>query len=264
MSDRKLNDAQEVDFWRLVDRHILPSFDPDDEASYTNALTKFLKVSRGQFYEQHKIFLMRVGLRSLMNDAWGRRRSQLKAEIATCWHDNKPPPPAAHAALVDEVHHALERKKEERELTSERNARTVRQRKEARQYAAEHGIPLDDVGAHRAGVSMRIAVSALEEYACKRAADILSSWFCDGGRPLGNCTKADLVRLGERERNVGQGHLATATFYLSLAEHCATEQTVCSMDAAVIVECFNVAFGAGHKQSREPVTPSRIVAPVGE
>lgn len=164
--------------------------------------------------------LMRVGLRTMINDGLARGRALLKAPLQEDYESEK------------------------KMLQRERNKENHENTKRKREYAQTHNISIDQVSHHKASAHFETAAREIKTYVERRAFEIMTSWVCDGGVKLIDCSQEDLLRLGKKEQNTAIGHTKTASFYFALAEHVPLGGRVGKMEPNDVVNCFNNAFDA--------------------
>lgn len=85
------------------------------------------------------------------------------------------------------------------------------------EYASAQGIPLAEVSSDRAKRLFRAANEIMNSEIAKRAVELLDRWIV-GGKHLGDCTKADLIKAERQARELATELKSHATELLTQAE----------------------------------------------
>jgi hypothetical protein len=226
-----MTDNLQREFLQLVKR--ISSDEPPTSAIsedvYDRWLSVFIKeTTNHKQVEKLRWQLMRVGIRSLINDFRSEQRSRLKSPLTDYEAER-----AARKKASNKMYAAVSKERKTDDAA----------------YAQKHGIALSEVSSHRTQASadafrrsMDAITSAMHDEVARRVHTILTTWMCDG-LPLGKCTGQDLLRSAGKEEAVAKGHLANMRFYRALQQRVPDDETVeCSLDPATFIDIFDRCF----------------------
>lgn len=182
---------QQHDLERVID-DIFDGAIPESELTtdyYDRVTTLFLKRINGSPHQQkHQWSVMRVGLRTLINQRRSAARSDIKAG--------------------DDRRVADRSRRENAKLRHN--------------YIRRHNLDPQDPGAvssHMLLQAVKQYEAAVDEEATRKAAAIMDGWIIDGRLKLGDCTGSQLLAFAEKERALASGHQKNADFYAALGTH---------------------------------------------
>jgi len=202
--------------------HGAPSSALTDD-KYDQSLSEVIRrISDEKHGPKMQWILMRIGLRTMMNELYSRGRLRLK--------------------MSSQQAHSVEKLARKNSLNKEYREKSKRDKVEREEYARAHNISVEQVSDHKIASCFKKAEQRINDAVHARAIEIVTTWICDGGAKLQDCNKGDLVRMGNKELDIAAGHTRTGTFYLSLAEYVPNGKTVEKVDPAAVVRCFNEAF----------------------